>query len=103
MIDLLIKLLPYIAPAIRYADNPARSYWNVPLLIYTVIVAALDVIVAHLFFAPTKYEWTVSHVLERWIFDSEKSADAIRLATAINKISKDHIQGLSRALNEATP
>lgn len=91
MIDFLIKLLPYIAPAIRYADDPARSYWRVHLLIFTVIVALLDAVVAHLFFKPTRYEWTVSHVLERtW----RTSLELKRLALAINAISPGHIKGV---------
>jgi hypothetical protein len=91
MIDLLIRLLPYIAPAIRYADDLNRSYWNVPLIIYTAIVYVADMIVAHLYFAPAKYEWTVSHVLER---THTESLDALRLALAINAISPGHIKSL---------
>lgn len=89
MIDFLIRLLPYIAPAIRYADDPKRSYWNVPLLVYTVFVWAADMLIAHLFFAPNRYEWTVSHVLERTY---NTSPDLKRLALAINAVSPRHIR-----------
>ena len=38
MNTLLIKLLPLVAPALRYADNPNRNPWRVDLLVYTLLV-----------------------------------------------------------------
>jgi hypothetical protein len=92
-VNLLIKLLPYAAPALRYYDDPNRSYWRVHLLLFTLVVYALDVVVAHLFFAPKRGEWTVSHVLERTISTSPES---LCLARAIDVISPGHIKNLSR-------
>ena len=89
MIDFLIKLLPYIAPAIRYVDNPQRNYWRLDLLIYALIVYALDVILAHVFFSPQKGEWTISHTLARTV---HFSLDSLRLAMAIDAISPGHIK-----------
>lgn len=91
MIDLLIKLLPLIAPALRYADNPNRSYLNLPLLCYTLLVFVLDVVLAHLFFAPKKNEWTVSHTLER---TSMYSVKHYTLARRINEYSPNHIKAI---------
>lgn len=91
MIDFLIKLLSYVAPALRYADDPNRSYWRVHLLIFTLFVFALDVVLAHLFFAPQKGEWTISHVLER---TAKSSLKHLALALEINRISPNHIKSV---------
>lgn len=91
--NLLIKLLPYAAPALRYVDNPNRNDWRVDLLIFTLVVYSLDVVIAHLFFAPQKGEWTISDTLERTISTSPES---LRLARAIDVISPGHIKNLSR-------
>ncbi len=93
MTDFLIRLLPYIAPAIHYADSPNRPLWRLDLALFTLIVWWLDVAVAHLFFKPNQYEWTVSHVLER---THKESLDALRLALAINSISPEHISGVMK-------
>ena len=92
MIDFLIRLLPYAAPAIRYADNPQRNYWHIHLLIYTLIVWVLDMLIAHLFFSPQKGEWTISDTLERTAY---LSLDSLRLALAIHAISPGHIKAVS--------
>ena len=92
MIDLLIKLLPLVAPAIRYADNPQRNLWRLDLLCYTLIVWALDMLIAHLFFSPQKGEWTISDTLER---TAHLSLDSLRLALAIHAISPGHIKAVS--------
>ena len=92
MIDLLIKLLPYIAPALRYADNPNRNLWRLDLLVVTLLVWVLDMIVAHLFFAPQRNEWTISHTLER---TAHLSLDSLRLALAIHAVSPGHIKAVS--------
>ena len=91
MIDLLIKLLPYIAPALRYADNPNRSYWRLDLLVFTLLVWIADMVVAHICFEPQKREWTISHVLER---EAAVFPEAMRLAQAINAISPRHIKAV---------
>ena len=91
MIDFLIKLLPYVAPALRYADDPNRSYLRVHLLVFTLVVYGLDIVVAHLFFAPKRGEWTISHVLERTAKDSLKH---LTLALEINRISPNHIKSI---------
>ena len=91
MIDLLIKLLPYIAPALRYADNPNRSYWRLDLLVFTLVVWIADMIIARLFFAPQRNEWTISHTLER---TAHYSLSSLRLAQAINAISPRHIKAV---------
>lgn len=91
MIDLLIKLLPLIAPAIRYADNPGRPLWRLDLIIFTLVILVLDVLIAHLYFGTGRTEWTVSHVLERTVsYDWQHW----KLAKAINKISPGHIKGV---------
>jgi hypothetical protein len=92
VINLLIALLPVIAPALRWADNPQRPYWRLDLLLYTLIVWVLDMVLAHLFFSPRSKEWTISHTLERTVFES---ADSMRLARAINVISPGHIKALT--------
>jgi hypothetical protein len=89
VINLLIALLPLIAPALRWADNPNRSYWRVDLLVYALVVWVMDMVLAHLFFRPRSNEWTISHTLERTVF---QSADSMRLARAINAISPGHIK-----------
>lgn len=89
MIEFLIVCLPLVAPALRYADNPNRSYWQVHLLAYTLVVFVLDVIFAHLFFSPQKNEWTISHTLERTALYSEKHR---LLAFKINNFSPNHIK-----------
>jgi hypothetical protein len=92
MISLLIRLLPLIGPALRYADNPQRSYWRLDLIVFTVFVWLCDMAIAHLYFNPLKTEWTVSQTLERTapIFDNCK-----RLALAINAQSAGHIKSIS--------
>ena len=92
MIDLLIKLLPYIAPALRYADNPNRNLWRLDLMVFTLLVWIADMIIAHLFFSPQRNEWTISHALER---TAHLSLDSLRLALAINAISPRHIKAVS--------
>jgi hypothetical protein len=91
MTALLIKLLPYVAPALRYADDPKRSYWRVHLLVFTLVVYALDIVVAHLFFAPREGEWTISHVLERTAHTSPKHK---ALALEIKRISPNHFKSI---------
>ena len=95
MIDLLLKLLPYIAPAIRYADNPNRSPWRVDLLAYTLFVWLADMALAHTlmvhkFGFPQRGEWTISDTLERLY--PTGYPDAVRLAKAINFVSPGHIK-----------
>jgi hypothetical protein len=92
VIALLIKLLPYIAPALRYADDPARSYWRVDLLVYTVFVWVVDMVLAALFFSPQRGEWTISHTLERTALVSTPHK---MLALEINRISPNHIKSIS--------
>jgi hypothetical protein len=87
----LIACLPLIAPALRYADNPNRSYWRIDLLVFALLVWVIDMILAHLFFAPKKNEWTISHTLERTALYSHKHW---LLALAINKISPRHIKAV---------
>ena len=89
--NLLIKLMPYAAPALRYVDNPNRNYWRVDLLLFTLVVYALDVAIAHLFFAPKRGEWTISHVLER---TAKSSLKHLALALEINRISPNHIKNV---------
>ena len=89
MIDLLIKLLPLVAPALRYADNPNRPVWRIDLLIYTLLVWIADMVLAHLFFYPRRDEWTISHTLERY---APYSPMYMRLAHAINEYSPGHIK-----------
>lgn len=89
--SLLIKLLPYVAPALRYYDNPNRPLWRLDLLIFTLVVYLLDVVIAHLFFAPKRGEWTVSHVLER---TAKSSLKHLALALEINRISPNHIKSI---------
>lgn len=88
MNDLLIKLLPYVAPAIRYADNPNRSHWQVHLLVYTLFVWIADIILAQLFFSPRSGEYTISSVITRTQYTSP---DAKRLVDAIELVSPGHI------------
>ena len=92
MIDFLIRLLPLVAPALRYADDKHRNLWNLPLLAYTLFVFALDVIIAHLYFYPAKNEWTISHVLERV---APHDPQMWRLAYWINIFSPNHIKAIS--------
>lgn len=89
--NLLIKLMPFVAPALRYVDNPNRSYWRVDLLIFTLVVYLLDVVIAHLCFAPKRGEWTISHVLER---TAKSSLKHLALALEINRISPNHIKSV---------
>lgn len=91
MIDFLIKLLPYVAPALRYADDPNRSYWRVHLLVFTLVVYGLDIVAAHLFFAPQKGEWTISHTLER---TAKSSLKHLALALEIKRISPNHFKSI---------
>ena len=99
MIGPLIKLLPYVAPAIRYADDKNRSYWKLHLVVYTLIVGALDVAVAHTAWAyymgwPKRKELTISHTLERLY--PAGNLDAVRLALAINFVSPGHIKAATK-------
>jgi hypothetical protein len=89
MIGLLIKLLPYVAPAINYADDNNRSHWRVDLLVYTLFVWVADIILAQLFFAPQRGEWTISNVITRTQYTS---VDAKRLVDAIELVSPGHIK-----------
>jgi hypothetical protein len=91
VIDFLIRLLPLIGPALRYADNPQRSYWNLPLLTYTVFVWLCDMAIAHMYFHPLKNEWTVSQTLER---TAKTSPQAMFLALSINRIAPNHIKNV---------
>jgi hypothetical protein len=91
VIGFLLKCLPLVAPAIRYSDNPNRSYWHVHLLVYAIIIWLLDMVLAHLFFSPKKGEWTISHTLER---TAPHSLKHWQLGEAINKISSGHIKAL---------
>jgi hypothetical protein len=89
--SLLIKLLPFVAPALRYYDNPNRPLWRLDLLIFTLVVYLLDVAIAHLFFGPKRGEWTISHVLER---TARTSLAHLTLALEINRISPNHIKSV---------
>lgn len=91
MIAFLILCLPLIAPALRYADNPNRSYWRVHLLVYTLFVWIVDMILAHLFFDTQKGEWTISNTLER---TAPHSRQHWFFAIEINKISPGHIKAV---------
>jgi hypothetical protein len=91
MTELLIKLLPLVAPAIRYADDPRRSYWRIDLLIYSIFVWLADMALAALFFHPQKNELTISHTLERTALTN---ANSRQLALAINRISPNHIKAV---------
>jgi hypothetical protein len=104
MIDFLIKLLPYVAPAIVFADNfywpwQAKNWkalvaW--PFLVaYTLFVWIADMVMAHTlmvhkFGFPQRGEWTISHTLERLYPTGHP--DAVRLAEAINFVSPGHIK-----------
>ena len=91
MIDLLIKSLWLVAPALRYADNPNRSYWQIHLLAYTILVWVIDMVIARVWFAPQPNEWTISHTLER---TAGVSLRHMELALAINRISPGHIKSV---------
>tara|TARA_R110000868_G_scaffold47471_3_gene155629 strand:- start:1285 stop:1608 length:324 start_codon:yes stop_codon:yes gene_type:complete len=104
MINLLIRLLPYIAPAIVFADNfywpwQAKSWkafvaW--PFLVaYTALIWVADMLLAHTlmvpyFGFPKIGEVTISHVLERLYPTGNENA--VKLALAINFISPGHIK-----------
>ena len=90
--NFLFTILPYIAPAIRYADNPNRPLWRLDLLVFALFVWVVDMLLAHLFFSPQRGEWTVSHTLERTAITSEKHR---ALALAINLISPNHIKAVA--------
>jgi hypothetical protein len=104
MIDFLIKLLPYVAPAIVFADNfywpwQAKNWkalvaWHF-LVAYTFIVWVADVILAHTVWAyymgwPKRGEWTISHTLER-LYQTHNPR-ATWLALSINFVSPGHIK-----------
>lgn len=89
MIDLLMRLLPHIAPTIRYADNPQRNLWRIDLVVYTVIVYWCDRAIAKLYFDPQGNEKTISDTLERTIFTNPNS---LRLAKAIDVVAPGHIK-----------
>ena len=96
MIDFIIRLLPYLAPAIRYADDPKRNPWRVDLLAYTIFVWVADMVLAHTAWAyymgfPRRGEWTISHTLERTALQSARHRE---FAEAINKISPKHIKAV---------
>tara|TARA_R110000868_G_scaffold85636_4_gene240734 strand:- start:385 stop:690 length:306 start_codon:yes stop_codon:yes gene_type:complete len=101
MIDLLIKLLPLVAPAIRFVDSKNRNYWNIPLVLYTAIVGLLDSFLAYTFMVPIfgfpqKGEYTISDTLERLVeITSQKQQKAIKLGKAINAVSPGHIKALT--------
>jgi hypothetical protein len=95
MIAVLLYLLPYVAPAIRFADDANRNYWRVHLVAYSFAVWLADMAMAHTvmvpyFGFPQHGERTISDTLER----TYKSGDAraIKLALAINKESPGHIK-----------
>lgn len=104
MIDYLIKLLPYVAPAIVFADNfylpwQAKNWKAIVawpfLVVYTTLVWVGDLILAHTFMVrtfgwPKRGEWTISDTLERLY--PTKQPDAVRLAKAINFVSPGHIK-----------
>lgn len=104
MIDFLIRLLPYIAPAIVFADN---FYWPWQakkwkafvawpfLVVYAFLVWIADIVLAHtamvnLFGRPRGKELTISDMLERLY--PTGYPDAVRLARAINFVSPGHIK-----------
>jgi hypothetical protein len=102
MIEFITKLLPYIAPAIYFADNPKRNYWRIDLIIYSLIVYALDILFAHTVWAyyfgwPKRGEWTISHTLERLCRTGShpKISLFIALARGINRISYGHIKAIT--------
>lgn len=104
MIDFLIKLLPYVAPAIVFADNfywpwQAKNWKSLvawPFLVaYTLFVWIADMVMAHTlmvhkFGFPKRGEWTISHTLERLY--REENYEAMLLAWAINNVSPGHIK-----------
>lgn len=97
MIDFIIRLLPYVAPAIRYADAKPCNYWKLHLVVYTAIIVALDVILAYTVWAyhmgfPKHGEWTISHTLERLYPTGHP--DAVRLSKAINSVAPNHIKAV---------
>lgn len=99
MIALLVKLLPLVAPAIRYADDKNRCYWKLHLVVGALIVAIADVILAHTAWAyyfgfPQRGEVTISHTLERLY--PKGDADVVRLAKAINHVSPGHIKAAAK-------
>ena len=89
MIDFLIRCLPLVAPALRYADNPNRPLWRLDLLVYAIVIWLLDMAIAHIFFDPEPTEWTISHTLERTAPHSLKHWS---FAEEINRISPGHIK-----------
>jgi hypothetical protein len=101
MITLLIKLLPYIAPALRFADNQNRNYYKVHLLLYAVLVWVVDIVLAHsimvfVFGFPQGKELTISDTLERLsVTTSQKQQKALLLGRAINQVSPGHIKALA--------
>lgn len=95
MIGLLIALLPLVAPAIRFADDPHRDYRRVHVVAYSFAVWLADMALAHtvmvLYFGfPQHGEHTISDTLERTYRAGD--ARAIRLAKAINAESPGHIK-----------
>lgn len=104
MIDFLIRLIPYVAPAIVFADNfywpwQAKNWKAIVawpfLVVYTVLVWFADIVLAHtlmgdLFGEPQGKELTISDTLERLY--STGHPDAVRLAEAINFVSPGHIK-----------
>ncbi|MCE2983406.1 MAG: hypothetical protein LW832_07555 [Parachlamydia sp.] len=104
MIDFLIRLLPYVGPAIVFADNfywPWQSKnWKALvawpfLVVYTALVWVGDLILAHtaiadIFGKPQGNELTISDTLER-VYPTGHP-DAVRLAKAINFVSPGHIK-----------
>ena len=100
MIDFLIRLLPYIAPAIRYADDQNRDWWRFDLLVFTLTIWFIDIVLAHTtmvpaFGWPKGKELTISDTLERLIFSkSIEQVGALKLARAIDVISPGHIKNL---------
>jgi hypothetical protein len=99
VIDFLLRLA---APALRFADNPNRNYRRVHLVLYTLIVALLDVLLAHTVWAwffgfPQKGEWTISHTLERLIkTDAVDRLWLFGFAFRINEISPGHIKAICK-------
>jgi hypothetical protein len=99
VIDFLLLLA---APALRFADNPHRPMWRIDLVTHTLLVALLDVLLAHTLWAwffgfPKRGEWTISHTLERLIkTDAVDRLWLFGFALRINEISPGHIKAICK-------
>lgn len=94
----LYRILPYIGPAIRYADNPNRNPWRIDLALFAIFVWLCDIVVARLWFNPQGYERTVSDTLERLAVDKEHPHWWAHycLAYYINVQSPGHIKSINK-------